>query len=102
MTDFTVNMPSTDELETLREENPTNVHSYPAPREGYVRGTTVAKELNRLLKEAGREDKAIKSQMVYNYVRKGYIKTDEANYPHIAVETAESWIKVQLARRTAS
>lgn len=101
MTDFIVNAPTADEAAALRAENPTNTHSYPAPADGYVRGTQIAKALNTLLSGAG--VKEIKSQMVYNYISKGYLGDgkDGSNYPHVKADEATEWVKLQYARRTA-
>lgn len=102
MTDFTVTAPTADEAEELRTENPTSTHSYPAPRDGYVRGTQVAKALNELLVQAGHSDRQVKSQMVYNYINKGYLGGGKGseNYPHITVAEATKFVRLQFARRT--
>jgi hypothetical protein len=101
MTALNVTMPTAEESAALREANPSKQTSYgPAP-EGYVKGTEVARTLNDLLKAAGYEHRAVKSQMVYNYIKKGVggLKTDQ--YPHVPVAVAENFIRIQFARRTA-
>jgi hypothetical protein len=100
MSTFTVTMPTAEEAAQLREANPSNKKQYAPPADGYVRPTTIAKVLNELLVKADHGDRVVPSQLVYNYVKKGYLKTDDQNYPHVPVANAEAWIKLQFARRT--
>ena len=90
MTDLTIEV-TESELEALREEH--SVVEHP----DWVKGTDIAKALNAELEARGL--KTIRPQMVYNYMRKGYITTVAPNRVHRDV--AEEWVKVQLAKRSA-
>jgi hypothetical protein len=99
MTELTFTPPTADEQTAILKEHGhgNGSHNYPPPAEGYVRATTVAKTLNEALVEAGAGTHVIPSQMVYNYLRKGYIKTDQ--YPHVPEAEAMKFITVQFTRR---
>jgi hypothetical protein len=56
----------------------------------------LAKLVNEALESAG-IDKRIPPQMIYTYVRKGYIKVDEAK--RISVEEADRWMTGYLTKQ---
>jgi hypothetical protein len=63
-------------------------------------GYEVAKKVNEVLTSAGL--KAIPAQMVYHYIKKGYIQSVDVNGARrVTVEEAARWAQDYLAKRTA-
>jgi hypothetical protein len=57
-------------------------------------GYAVAKRVNEILTSAGL--KAIPPQMVYNYIKKGYIPSTNGE---VSVEAAAEWAEQYIAKR---
>lgn len=63
-------------------------------------GYKVAKLANTQLTEAGLNE--IRPQMVYNYMKKGFIKTVEVDGQNkVEIEVAQAWIDAYIAKKTA-
>jgi hypothetical protein len=63
-------------------------------------GYEVAKKVNELLRGSGLKE--IPAQMVYHYIKKGYIESVDVNGARkVPVDKAAEWVQAYYAKRVA-